>query len=68
MRKMIVTTLATALIAAAAAQPAVAAKHRTAPAQKPAQASQPASGAVAAPIQRDYSRYQNGAMSAPAGR
>jgi hypothetical protein len=67
MRKLIVTTLATALIAAAAAQPALA-KHRTAPAQKPAQASQPASAVVTAPVQQDYSRYQNGAMSAPAGR
>jgi hypothetical protein len=62
-------TLTTAPIAAAAAQPAFAAKHsRTAPVPKPALASQHHAVANAASAQRGYSRYQNGAMSAPAGR
>jgi uncharacterized membrane protein len=70
MRKMIVTALATALLAATAAQPAFAAKHsRTAPKQQPTHVSQPVRNSMAstAPM-RDVSRYQNGAMSAPAGR
>jgi hypothetical protein len=72
MQKTILTLLGSALIAATAVQTASAAErhrvHRTAPAQ----ISEPIRNANDSwqPLQAgpDWSRYQNGAYSAPAGR
>jgi hypothetical protein len=73
MQKTIVTILGSALIVASAAQAASATEHHRLHrvARAPAQVSEPvrnASAYVPAPTQDDWSRYQNGAYSAPAGR
>jgi opacity protein-like surface antigen len=78
MRKTILTVLGSALIVASAAQAASATEnhraHRVAraPAQVSEQVSEQVRNAnayVSAPTQSsDWSRYQNGAYSAPAGR
>jgi hypothetical protein len=73
MRKTILTILGSALIVASAAQAASATEHHRLHrvARAPAQVSEPvrnASDYVPAPTQDDWSRYQNGAYSAPAGR
>ena len=73
MQKTILTILGSALIAASAAQAASATEHHRTHrvARAPAQVSEPvrnASAYVPAPTQDDWSRYQNGALSAPAGR
>jgi hypothetical protein len=74
MRKTILTVLGSALIAASAAQAASATENHRAHrvARAPAQLSEPVRNAnayVPAPTQSsDWSRYQNGAYSAPAGR
>ena len=72
MRKTIFTILGSALVVASVAQIATAAEHKSRKAVRaPAPVSEPVrnSNAYAWPSQADgYSRYQNGAMSAPAGR
>jgi hypothetical protein len=73
MRKTILTILGTALLAASTVQVAAAAEHHRA--RKAERAPAPASeqfrnsnAYVPAPsAQPDWSRYENGAMSAPAG-
>ena len=71
MRKTILTVLGSALIVASAAQAASATEnhraHRVARAQVSEQVRN-ANDYVPAPTQNDWSRYQNGAYSAPAGR
>jgi Ni/Co efflux regulator RcnB len=79
MRKTILTILATAVLAASSVQFAAAAEHHRARkvVRAPAPVSEPFrnpsvydSNAYygASPYTSDYSRYQNGAMSAPAGQ
>lgn len=73
MRKTILTVLGSALIVASAAQAASAAENHRAHrvVRAPAQVSEQVRNAnnyVPAPTQNDWSRYQNGAYSAPAGR
>jgi hypothetical protein len=75
MRKTILTILGSALIAASAAQAASATEHHRVHrvARAPAQLSEPVRNAnayVPVPVQTqdNWSRYQNGAYSAPAGR
>jgi len=74
MRKTILTILATAVLAASTAQIAAAAEHHKARKvfREPAPISQPVRDSNAywptSPAQSDWSRYENGAVSAPAGR
>jgi Ni/Co efflux regulator RcnB len=72
MRKIILTVLGSALIVASAAQAASATENHRAHRVARAQASEQVRNAnayVPAPTQSsDWSRYQNGAYSAPAGR
>jgi len=73
MRKTILTILGSALLAASAAQTASAAEHRGHKADRaPATVSQSvrdSSAYWATPsVQFDWSRYQGGGYSAPAGR
>jgi hypothetical protein len=71
MQKTVLTILGSALIVASAAQAASATEHHRLHrvARAPAQISEPVRNANAyVPAQDDWSRYQNGAYSAPAGR
>jgi hypothetical protein len=73
MQKTILTILGSTLIAASAAQAASATDHHRLHrvVRVPAQVSEPVRNAnayVPVPTQDDWSRYQNGAYSAPAGR
>jgi hypothetical protein len=73
MRKTILTVLGSALIVASAAQAVSAAENHRARrvVRAPAQVSEQVRNAnnyVPAPTQSDWSRYENGAYSAPAGR
>jgi hypothetical protein len=73
MQKTVLTILGSALIVASAAQAASATEHHRLHrvARAPAQISEPvrnANASVPALTQDDWSRYQNGAYSAPAGR
>jgi hypothetical protein len=74
MRKTILTILAAALLAASAAQVTAASEHKVRKVHRvPALVSEPFrnSNAYAWPsptAEPDWSRYQNGALSAPAGR
>ena len=70
MRKTILTILGTALLAASAVQIATAAEHHRKANRAPAPASEAFrdANAYASPsAQPGWSRYQNGAISAPAG-
>ena len=73
MQKTILTILGSALIVASAAQAASATEHHRTHrvARAPAQVSASVRNAdayVPAPQTQDWSRYENGAYSAPAGR
>ena len=73
MQKTILAILGSALIVASAAQAASATEHHRLHrvARAPAQVSEPVRNAnayIPVPTRDDWSRYQNGAYSAPAGR
>jgi len=76
MRKTILTILGAALLAASAVQIAVAAEHHRgrqadrapAPVSEPIRNSNALYGWPSPSVEPGWSRYENGAMSAPAGR